>query len=224
MQILLISATPFEVEPLVSYLSKQWKQENSCVFSKKNYSIEILYTGVGSVATTYNLQKKLLQNAYDLVIQAGVAGAFSDSIALGSVWAIASDCFADLGAEDHDILLSVFDLGLCKDNESPFTQKRIVNQHLDKFTLTIPRATAITVQSASGSERSIAQRRKWEADLESMEGAAFHYVCQLEELAYIQVRSVSNYIIPRDRSTWKMQEAIASLNQFLIEFMETISL
>jgi futalosine hydrolase len=224
MQILLISATPFEVEPLVSYLSKQWKQENSCMFSKKNYSIEILYTGVGSVATTYNLQKKLLQNAYDLVIQAGVAGAFSDSITLGSVWAIASDCFADLGAEDHDNFLSVFDLGLCKDNESPFTQKRIINLNLDKFTLTIPRATAITVQSTSGSERSIAQRRKWEADLESMEGAAFHYVCQLEEQAYIQVRSVSNYIIPRDRSTWKMQEAIASLNQFLIEFIETISL
>ena len=224
MQILLISATPFEVEPLVSYVSKQWKQENSCVFSKKNCRIEILYTGVGSVATAYNLQKKLLQNAYDLVIQAGVAGAFSNSIALGSVWAITSDCFADLGAEDHDNFLSVFDLGLCKDNESPFTQKRIINLHLDKFTLTIHRATAITVQSTSGSERSIAQRRKWEADLESMEGAAFHYVCQLEEQAYIQVRSVSNYIIPRDRSTWKMQEAIASLNQFLIEFMETISL
>lgn len=224
MQILLISATPFEVEPLVSYLSKQWKQENSCMFSKKNCRIEILYTGVGSVATAYNLQKKLLQNAYDLVIQAGVAGAFSNSIVLGSVWAIASDCFADLGAEDHDNFLSVFDLGLCKDNESPFTQKRIINLHLNKFTLTIPRATAITVQSASGSERSIAQRRKWEADLESMEGAAFHYVCQLEEQAYIQVRSVSNYIIPRDRSTWKMQEAIVSLNQFLIEFIETISL
>ena len=93
MQILLISATPFEVEPLFSYVSKQWKQENSCVFSKKNCRIEILYTGVGSVATTYNLHKKLLQNAYDLVIQAGVAGAFSNSIALGSVWAIASDCF-----------------------------------------------------------------------------------------------------------------------------------
>jgi futalosine hydrolase len=224
MQILLISATPFEVEPLVSYLSKQWKQENSCVFSKKNYNIEILYTGVGSVATTYNLQKKLIQNSYDLVIQAGVAGAFSDSIALGSVWAITSDCIADLGAEDHENFLSVFDLGLCKDDESPYTQKRIVNQHLDKFSITIPKATAITVQSASGSERSIAQRRKWEADLESMEGAAFHYVCQLEEQAYIQVRSVSNYIIPRDRSTWKMQEAIASLNQYIIEFIETLSL
>lgn len=224
MQILLISATPFEAEPLLSYLTKQWKQENSCVFSKKKCRIELLYSGVGTVATTYNLQKKLIQNSYDLVLQAGVAGAFSDSISLGSVWAITSDCIADLGAEDHDKFLSVFDLGLCKDNESPFTQKRIVNQHLDKFSITIPKASAITVQSASGSELSITQRSQWQADLESMEGAALHYVCHMEEQAYIQIRSVSNYITPRDRSTWKMQEAIAALNQYIIEFIETLSL
>lgn len=224
MQMLLISATPFEVQPLLAYLTKQWKQENSCVFSKKNNRIEILYTGVGAVATTYSLQKKLQNNTYQLVIQAGVAGAFPSSIALGSVWAIAADGFADLGAEDHDNFLSVFDLGLCKDDETPFTQQRIVNHHLKKLSLTIPSATAITVQSASGSERSITQRSKWKADLESMEGAALHYVCSKEEQAYIQIRSVSNYITPRDRSTWKMQEAIASLNHFIIEFIESLSL
>lgn len=222
MQILLLSATPFELEPLLAYLTKQWNMENSCLFSKNNCSMELLYTGVGSVATTYSLLKKLQNTQYDLAIQAGVAGSFIHSISLGSVWAVSADCFADLGAEDHDAFLSVFDLGLCNAEESPYSDKRIVNPHLSSLAITLPSTNAITVQSVSGSEKTIALRRKWDAALESMEGAAFHYVCQKEQLPYLQIRAVSNYVIPRDRSTWKMKEAIAALNQEVIAYIENL--
>lgn len=222
MQILLLAATPFELEPLLMYLIKQWKMENSCLFSKNNTSIEILYTGVGSVATTYSLMKKLQNTQFDLAIQAGVAGSFIPSISLASVWAVSTDCFADLGAEDHDAFLSVFDLDLCKAEESPFSDKRIVNPHLSSLATTLPSTSAITVQTVSGSEKTIAIRSKWKASLESMEGAAFHYVCQKEQIPYLQIRAVSNYVIPRDRSTWQMSEAIAALNKEVIAYIENL--
>ena len=56
---------------------------------------------------------------------------------------------------------------------------------------------------------------KYSPDIESMEGAAFHYVALLEEVPFIQVRSISNVVGERDKKNWKMDEAISALNKAL---------
>jgi len=42
---------------------------------------------------------------------------------------------------------------------------------------------------------------------ESMEGAALHYTCLMENIPFIQLRSISNYIAERDKKNgiWKTQ-------------------
>ncbi len=45
-----------------------------------------------------------------------------------------------------------------------------------------------------------------------MEGAALHYVCLQEQIPFVQIRSVSNYVGERDKTKWKMKEAIENLN------------
>ena len=77
MQILLIAATAKEIEP----------------FRTVNPDFDILITGVGVPATTYHLQKRLLQVGYDLVIQAGIAGTFNKDIELGQTVLVKQDCF-----------------------------------------------------------------------------------------------------------------------------------
>jgi futalosine hydrolase len=49
-----------------------------------------------------------------------------------------------------------------------------------------------------------------------MEGAAFHYIALMEKIPYIQLRAVSNMVGERDKSKWKMKEAINALNEQLI--------
>jgi futalosine hydrolase len=52
---------------------------------------------------------------------------------------------------------------------------------------------------------------KYGPSVESMEGAAFFYVCRLQQVNCIQVRAVSNMVKARDRKSWKTSEAIDAL-------------
>ena len=58
--------------------------------------------------------------------------------------------------------------------------------------------------------------------VESMEGAALHYVCLMEKIPFIQLRSVSNYIAERNKKNWNMKESILNLNQALIKLLASL--
>jgi futalosine hydrolase len=55
-----------------------------------------------------------------------------------------------------------------------------------------------------------------------MEGAAFHYVCLLEKIPFLQLRSISNLIGERDKTKWKMEKAIQNLNENLISLLNKL--
>jgi futalosine hydrolase len=60
---------------------------------------------------------------------------------------------------------------------------------------------------------------RYDCCVESMEGAAFHYVCLQEGMPFAQVRAISNYVTPRDKSQWQMKDAIVNLNKWVIGFI-----
>ena len=55
-------------------------------------------------------------------------------------------------------------------------------------------------------------QNKWNADIESMEGAALHYVCGQLNIPYLQIRSISNVVGERDKTKWQFKKAIDHLN------------
>jgi futalosine hydrolase len=198
MQILLIAATEKEIS----------------LFNNVHSEIDVLITGVGIPATLYHLQKKIHTKEYDLIIQAGIAGAFGADISLGEAFLVAEDTFADLGIEEKEIFIPIFKSALANAATLPFTNGWLVNnsQALLKKT-TLPWARAITINKISDS---ILQKKQLEQvfapQLETMEGAALHYVCLQEDIPFIQIRSVSNYVGERDKQKWKMNEALKNLN------------
>lgn len=204
MKMLVVAATQAEIGPFLS----------------AGTDADVLITGVGPVATTYALTRHLARAPhYDFVIQAGVAGSFDTGIRLGEVVLIISDTWGDVGAEDHADYLSIFDLGLLGRDEPPYTAGVLPLQaHAISDSITLRRTTGITVSTVSGSEATIARRRLTGAGTESMEGAAFHYVCLREQVPFVQIRAISNYVIPRDKSQWRMKDAIINLNDWLINF------
>ena len=62
-------------------------------------------------------------------------------------------------------------------------------------------------------------KKKYHPIVESMEGAAMHYACLMEEIPFIQLRAISNYVGERDKSKWKMREAIELLNDRLMKIL-----
>lgn len=57
---------------------------------------------------------------------------------------------------------------------------------------------------------------------ESMEGAAVHYVCLSENVPFLQIRSISNYIGERNKKKWNMADSIDGLNKELIRLLESL--
>ena len=197
MNVLVTAATEFELEP----------------FIKENKVYDVLITGIGVPATIFHLTKRLCQKNYDLVIQAGIAGTFSGSIKKGKVVLVNKDCFGDVGIYEKGNFNTLFEAGFINKNEFPFTDGWLVNQHeyLSKATLTL--ATAITVNKITDDAGQVNELfDKFNPGIESMEGAALHYVCLLQNVGFLQLRSISNMVGERDKSKWAMKEAITNLN------------
>ena len=58
---------------------------------------------------------------------------------------------------------------------------------------------------------------KYHPDIETMEGAAFFYVCSREKIPFMALRAVSNIVEPRDREKWNIELALANLSVKLNE-------
>ncbi len=222
MKLLIVSATEFEVRPLLDHLENTWAKTGNSGYTRQGNTIDICLTGVGMVATTYALTKALVKQKYQLVMQTGVCGSYDRQLNLGDLVYIKSDQFGDLGAEDHDKYLDIFEMGLLEKYVFPFTDGELVAPKLSIPAIDrLIAVSGLTVNTVSGNEDTIKKRiEKFDCRVESMEGAAFHYAGLNENIPFAQVRCISNYIEPRDKSKWKMKETIIALNKWLIDFVE----
>lgn len=215
MQILIISATPFEIAPLLQQMNIEWKKDiNFYSASYKNHTIDFLVAGVGMVSTTYYAAKHITAN-YQLVINVGICGSFNKNLEIGSVVNVTEDCFSELGAEDGDSFLTLEQIGLNGiqkiTNNNSFSNT-VINE--------IPKVSGITVNTTHGNEKNIEKVFSlFHPYVESMEGAAFMFVCEQEKVPYIQIRAISNYVELRNKENWNIPLAIKKLNEKIIELL-----
>lgn len=208
MNFLIVSSTEMEIEP----------------FLKENNKADILITGVGIPATVFHLTKKLLEIKYDLVVQAGIAGTFNDCFNLEEVVLVKEDAFADLGIDEKGNFTTIFETGLMHENDFPFTKGWLLNQNpfLEKSCL--PLAKGITINKITDDFLQIKNmHQKFTADIESMEGAAFHYVCLQQNINFLQLRGISNMIGERDKTKWSIKNAVKNLNKELLKIIENLN-
>jgi futalosine hydrolase len=193
------------------------------LFQKEELEIKLLVTGVGMTMTAFNLGGLFAKQRFDLVINAGIAGAFNRSLNIGDVVNVTSERFADLGVEEADgRFTDIHELGLVDANATPFTEGELKNPNVAGFDF-LPKAKGLTVNKVHGFQPSIdALRSKYEADVESMEGAAFFLACLLAGQPFLQIRSISNYVETRNRAAWDLPKAITNLNKVLIEMVGTM--
>ena len=208
MQILLVAATEFEIGP----------------FLQQNPGTDHLITGVGCPAAVYQLSKRLHQIDYDLVIQAGIGGSFPGAFGLGDVVLVKEDNFADLGIAEKNNFFSIFEKGFADENTHPFNKGWLENNNSLLDQVFIPKARAITVNTVTDKREQIDLLiSKFLPQVETMEGAALHYVCLQENIPFLQIRGISNDVGERDKTKWKMQEAIINLNDELMSLFNMLT-
>ena len=160
----------------------------------------VLITGVGMVNTSILLTKELMQNKYDLVLNMGVAGCFSDEIKIGNVVEVVEDYFSELGFENG--------VGFERFSDFELATKYSVEGKTD-----LQKVKGITVNTVHGDEASIAEIvSRLNPDIESMEGAAVLKVCKEFAIPCVQIRAISNKVEKRNKANWNMPLAIKNLN------------
>ena len=192
MNCLVVSATILEIKPFI---------EHCRISDKLNYidlELDFLITGVGSINTTYALMKHLQVKKPDVIIMAGIAGAMSNKDA--------------------------FDLKLLAANTFPFAKKKLVNPFSTLMERTLlPTVNSITVNQITSSKKTAElYSKKYKAAIENMEGAALHLVCIKENIPFVQIRSISNYVGERNKKKWELKEAVENLNKNLIRLIESL--
>jgi futalosine hydrolase len=212
MHIVVCAATAFEIQPAIDFIKKELNEND----------IEVLITGIGLMETTYSLTKFISQRKPGLIIQAGIAGCFNNQAHLGKVVIIEKDTVADLGVTENESFVPVFRIGLTGADQFPWQKGWLVNgsELIDKVSL--PKVTGITVNEISTSKEKLSYYRSIGAEIESMEGAAMHYVALKENIPFIQLRGLSNFIAERDKTKWKMEESIKTLNEEIIKLIKEI--
>ena len=224
MKILIVAATRFEVRPLADKFAYVQKEDDSLAhYQFRNNKVDILITGMGMTPMAYYLGKQLPGSNYDVVINAGICGSFSDALPIGTVVNVTEESLCELGAEDNDQFLSLFELGLMDPDEPPFRSGKLLNNSTPKGSVLrkLDRVKGITASTIHGHPETIRKIRElFHPDVESMEGAAFFYACLTSSVPFHQVRSISNFVEERDKSKWDIPLALANLNKALFDIVK----
>jgi len=170
------------------------------IIEDKFKNCDVIVTGVGMVNTTFSLTKRLSKKSYDLVINMGIAGSFSDKIKIGDVVEVKEDIFSEIGFENGNSF-------------SEFINFRIENSFKVNEKTNLKKVKGITVNTVHGNEKTIVEIiSRLNPDLESMEGAACFMACEQFEIPCMQIRAISNKVEKRNKAHWDLPLAIKNLN------------
>lgn len=191
-----------------------------------SFETDLLITGVGSIATAWSLKQWITLNEKpDLAINAGIAGSFNDRLNIGDVVMPVSDCFADAGVEDGENFLTLSESGLISANDFPYKDGLLYTdtRYNEKMKSILKPVRAITVNTATGSETTRGKLlKKFNPDIETMEGATFFYICSREYIPFLALRAISNKVELRNKNNWNIDLALHNLSEKLIDVLLTL--
>jgi futalosine hydrolase len=219
MRVIITAATNGEWMPSFQKINPAYAGTN------KRFSVGFHESGIGLLASSVSLMKMFVQETPSLIIQVGIAGCFDKKVPLGKVFAVKDDFAGDIGVMENKVWKDLFDLKLDKPNDAPYEKKSLPNPWLSQYNLLkLPTKKGVTVNTISTDKNKIdLYSGRYKATLESMEGAALHYIGRDLNIPFIQIRAVSNYVGERNKAKWNMQEAIYNLNETLLQYLDALN-
>ena len=222
---LLVTATAFEVQPILTeygFRDKALAGLGVAGTLAQGQFFDCLVTGVGQMQCAAHLAALLQRRSYSCVVQAGLAGSFSPQHPKLSVVCVGEELLADLGAESAGTYLDISDMGLLAADTHPFSQGVLKGNEAGMFdSCVLPRVRSVTVNRTLSDPRSIGWiEGRYAPQIVNMEGAALFYVCLVQKVPFLELRSISDIVGPRDKSQWDIPGAVAALHQALLSIMQ----
>jgi len=174
--------------------------------------VAVTSCGVGAAAAAAGTAIMLSQTAYDLVVCAGIGGAFGTRAGVGDVVVANRIVHADLGAESPSGFLGLQELGF-GETEHELPPDLVAVAALRTGAVVGPVLTVSTVTGTPGRAALLAGRHA--AVAEAMEGAGVYAACRPNEVPMLEIRGISNLVGRRDLSKWDIPGALTALGNAL---------
>ena len=172
--------------------------------------------GVGILDFSTNLSVLLsrfaVEGPFTHVILAGICGAYPGrGLNVGDVVRVESERVGDLGVVERNGSFTPWNnvLGAPVQvyESSPL---RGVPASLGR----LKAVSGLTVNCCTGTSAMAAERvQNFDVDVESMEGAACFSICRAFGVPCLEIRAISNLAADRDKSTWRIKEALEALQK-----------
>jgi len=227
LKILIASPGVKEIKLLRDKLNfKYFKDKNFSSYSLGKLNVDILVTGYGSVFMTYNLTKIFQVESYDLAINVGLAKSYDYFLEIGYVVNVVQDQFADLGFEYKGNIYSLWDNEMIDLNSYPFIDDVLNN--IGDFELEeverLPKVKAITLNTLYSTFENVEKfREKYNPDIETMEGAAFFFVCLSEQVSFLQIRAISGFADIHNVENWNLPIALENLSDTIFSILNELN-
>lgn len=188
-------------------------------------NIEVHLAGVGPASAAARTAALLAKASYDLVISAGIAGGFPGIANMGSIVVANTIIAADLGAETAEGFISVDKLGF--GSSRAVTERNWVERYVNTLNAAGHDAIAgdiLTLSTVTGTAATAAEllEREPDAAAEAMEGFGVATAAREFGIAFQEIRTISNAIGPRDRSSWRLKEALTALEAASSSLVEVL--
>lgn len=189
--------------------------ESSRRCETNGYDVLVVAGGVGPAAAAAATAHVCATESVGLVVSMGVAGAFASArLRHGDTAVATSIVAADLGAMSPERFLDLTALGLDGGATVDCRPDLVsaVRDRLDAAGLHVAVGAILTLSTMTGTaERAAELMSRHGAVAEAMEGAGVAHVAALHGLPVLEVRTISNEVGLRDRTSWDLVSALTSL-------------
>ncbi|SFE76776.1 futalosine hydrolase [Paenibacillus algorifonticola] len=184
-----------------------------CRGLQNNPRFHVTEAGVGPAEAAVRTTLALTRGSFDLVICMGIAGGFPGRAAVGSLVVADAIVAADLGAETPDGFSSLDTLGFGSSTIEASGQASALATALAQAGLAAALAPILTLSTVTGTAATAQalSERFPRAAAEAMEGFGVATAAQSFGIPVLEIRAISNAIGPRDRSAWRIGEALQAL-------------
>jgi futalosine hydrolase len=170
--------------------------------------VETLVAGIGPVDAAARVARALAAQKYDMVVNAGIAGAFEGVAHVGDGVVVGEELFEV--QQENGAPLALPPGNLVADRVPSDSQL------IEAITaLGFPLVRGITVSQVTATEATAAHLRARGAEIESMEGFAVLRAAQLAGVPAIEVRGISNIVGERSKGEWNFDAGIGGLRRIL---------
>lgn len=187
--------------------------------------VDVIVGGVGIAAAAASTATALARASYEWVICAGIAGGFQGRADIGAVVVASEMIAADLGVQVTDGFMSLDELGFGSTRiQAPALLVDRITTSLESKKLPILAGPIATVSTITGTADGalMLEGRVRGVMAEAMEGFGIAVAAQQQGVAMLEIRAISNLVGPRDRSAWRIGEALEALEAASTSILKTL--